>query len=529
MKALQGLQTEYNTKFRSHNDMQARVCENYAYRAEDVVFTALSSIACLGHVDQEIEKYISTSHESRHTNSIALLMATFMDEIDPNNLEIFSKTDQQLKKMLQETCFYRDGLVEYSKPLKEQVLHQVNNKSGGKPEVNDFRVKIRCLIEKRFHKYKIPARWLSLSICLRLFAKLNRSSVLPLGLCVDIGSRCFKMKEEMVRVALKFLHRYVGLVLFFPENKNLKDHVVCNPQAIFSAINELIFNVYDPDRGNMTSAECEHFVLTGCFCPARIKAKREDIVPITYLTKLLVHLNIAAPIRIYTASLKYFLPAVLQTAKTEKLKIIQKGENEEQDPEPLHVRFRTGYLPLGFVCALAANLMNMNTTSFNLLGEMQNKIIYKNKLTFRFRGRYDIILISWPKYCEFRVSRAHGAPSNEGYHNSNCCPLIKNLLTQSINQVLDGMRQRSLFQKSGDYDFAFKCPNHSSNQDPGHEALAVISKDCPNEMTCTKCMTTTILTPHMSVWFGEVSQVNEYSLLKHKYIFSNYYDIASNF
>ena len=505
MKALQGLQTEYTTKFKSHNDMQARVCENYAYTAEEVIFTALSSIACLGHTDQEIEKYIRIGHDPGMTNSLALLMTTFIDEIDPRNSDILSKTDQQLKEMLQETRFYTDGLVEYSKPLEGRVLHQINNKSGGKTEVDEFREKIRTLIENRFHEYQIPARWLSLSICLRHFAKLSGICILPLGLCLDIGRKCFKMREEMVRVALKFLHRYIGLVLYFPENENLKDYIICNPQAVFSTINELIFNIYDPNKRSMTGAECEHFLLTGCFCPARIKVEREDIVPMDYLTKLLVHLNIAAPVKAATASPEYFLPAVLQTAKAEELKIVLKGENDEQDPEPLCVRFRTGYLPLGFVCALAANLINFNIESLNLLSEMQNKIIYKNKLTFRFRGRYDIVLISWPKYCEFRVSRARGAPSNEDFHNSSCCPRIKEMLTKSINQVLDGMRQSSLFQRSQDYDFAFKCSLHPSNQDPGHEALAVISQDNSKEMNCTKCKTATSLTPHMSVWFGEVS------------------------
>ena len=503
MNALHGLQTEYATKFKSHNDMQARVCENYAYTAEEVIFTALSSIACLGHTDKEIEKYVSTSPNSRTINSLALLVATFMDQIDPN---IFSKTEQQLNEMLQETCFHTNGLVEYSKLLKGQVLHQINNKSGGKAEVDEFREKIRNLIEKRFHEYRIPACWLSLSICLRNFARFKQESVLPLDVCLKIG-KYFGIREEMVRAALKFLHRYIGLILYFPENEKLKDRVICNPQAIFSTINELIFNVYDPDKRNMPGVECERFLLTGCFCPARIKVDRKDLVPINYLTDLLMHLNIVAPVgvNITTNSHEYFLPAVLQTAKIDELKIIPKETNEEQDPEPLCVRFKTGYLPLGFVCALAANLMRTNSGSLTLLSKMQNHMIYKNKFTFRFRGRYDIILISWPKYSEFRVVRALGSPSNEDFDSRNCCPQIKDMLTQSINLVIDGMRQSSLFQMSSHYDFAFKCSNHSSNQDLGHEALAVITSDCSKEMTCTKCKTVTLLTSQMSVWFGKVS------------------------
>ena len=509
MKALQGLQTEYTTKFKSKNDMQARVCENYAYTAEEVIFNALSSIACLGHTDEEIEKYIGTGPDFEKTNSLTLLMATFSDKINENNSAILTKTDQQLQAMLQETCFYRDGLIEYSKPLKGKVLHQINNKSGGKAEVDEYREKFRSLIEKRFHEYKIPARWLSLSICLRLCAKRDGVSILSVDLCLDIGSKLFKMRREMVRVALKFLHRYIGLVLYFPENENLRGYVVCDPQTVFSTINELIFNVYDPatGRNNMTGAECEHFVLTGCFCPARIKVEQKKFVPIDYLTHLMVHLNIAAPVGTspFTNSLEYFLPAVLQTAKANELKIISKESNEEQDPEPFCVQFRTGYLPLGFVCALAANLLNTNSTTLTLLSKMQNQIIYKNKLTFRFRGRYDIVVISWPKYCEFRISRAQGAPSDENFHNSNCCPLIKELLTKSISQVLDGMRHNSLFQMSQDYDFAFKCSNHSSKQVLGHEALAVISSDCSKEMNCATCRTTRLFTPNMSVWFGLVS------------------------
>ncbi len=59
--------------------------------------------------------------------------------------------------------------------------------------------------------------------------------------------------------------------MYFPGHENLKDIVICNPQVVFSTISELIFNIYDHNKNQVSQAKCDHFVLTGRFSPKDIK------------------------------------------------------------------------------------------------------------------------------------------------------------------------------------------------------------------------------------------------------------------
>ena len=227
------------------------------------------------------------------------------------------------------------------------------------------------------------------------------------------------------------------------------------------------------------------------------------MLPVDALVNLLVHLNIAAPI---PSSSTYFLPAVLQTASAQFLALDPATASER--PEPLCVTFRTGYMPLGFVCALVANLIS--ECNFELLGKEQGEVIYRNKVIFRFRGIYDIEVISWPKYCEFRVFKS--SDMAEEFHSPESCPRIRNTILKAIDQVIEVMRQSSLFRLSKDYQLAFRCPDSkhiiSSIEGLGHEPMAVIDNENPNgpqKITCLKCKKSNYLRPPMSVWFGKVS------------------------
>ena len=505
MPLLQGLRTQYPVKFRCQGESLARLCKEYTFTSEEVIFTALSSIACFGNSDEEVEKYVS-KESNRRSNSLALLLGTFADKLvncSDDSLSKVKENEKQLRQQLQETEFYTGGLLEYSNPEADsQILFHINNENGGKEEVLKYRKLLEEYMEQKFKRYNIPAKWLMFSICLKILANKENSYMVSFDDCKKLGER-FGMNSQVVKVALRFLHKYIGLVMYFPENNTLKDTVVCEPQVVFSSISELIFGIYDPHRRLIPASKCNYFIQTGCFSPEDINCESKELVPIEFLINLLTHLNIAAPIP--SSPNEYFLPAVLQSAKVESLLMQPQGENDELLPEPLCIRFRTGYLPLGFVCALIANLIS--TEKLELLNKLQGQITYKNKLTFRLRGRYNIELISWMKFCEVRVFRAPNAPTDEEFHSSSCCPLIRDVLTKSINSVVNAMRQNSVFKLSQGYDFAFKCPHCHGN--PGHEPLATIDSasltNSPEDMTCVVCKTAAPLTPQMLTWFGKVS------------------------
>ncbi len=520
MKLKQGLSSRYTVQFKC-KDTNVKLCKNYSYTSEEVMFSALSSIACFGHSDEQVEMYVQKpgSGDKKRKDSLALLVGTFLDEIQNDKLLQLKDITSQLEKRLEDTAFYKEGLIH-----RKSFSLLVNNMSTEDSEIEDHRTKLEAILRNTFREYQIPTQWLMFSICLKLLARNQNKYHVSFDDCVLLGKH-FDMEEEMVTVALQFLHKYIGLVMYFPHHENLRKIVICDPQVVFSTISELIFNIYDHNKDQVSQAQCDHFVQTGCFSPQDISNKdlpanaaKKKLISIDTLVDLLVYLNIAAKVPLSSSKQEYFLPAVLQTAETDIVKRKEKEKNAELLPEPICIRFKTGYLPLGFVCALIANLIAENNLC-PLIGESNQ--FYKNRIQFLFQGKFNISMISWPRYCEFRVSRHSG---NTEFWSEDCCPLISKIVRTAANKVIQSMQHglHSIGRDSEMYELAFHCPRHP-NADFGQESLAKLIYDhsdeeilfdldnhFPKKATCTnpECGTAIDpLTPEMMVWFGKVSEM----------------------
>ena len=521
-------------QYRTKDDNKPQDCENYTYTLQEVIFCALSSIACFGLSDKVVERYITKESDAQKTSSLAMLFGTFADKVivDKDSARKLADTELALKSLLKSTAFYRTDLISLPNPANpdhtgSQVFFQVNNQTGSEHEILRYRKLIQDVIEQRFQKYDIPTSWLGLSICLKILATNRETYKVSFDDCVVLGEY-FKMNQKEVQIALKFLHKYVGLVMYFPNDKNLQNLVICNPQVVFSSISELTFSVYDSSSRKKqlrdVNPKQKRFEQTGIFNPLEVSYPKESskIMSIHDLVHLLVYLNIAAKITTsiddtdhelaseYTKSeassetkresSEYFFPAILKTADTSSLASDVRAADEEILPEPLCIRFDTGYMPMGFTCALSARLMA--DEQFSLAPEEQT--LYKNKLKLQYNGQFNVTMISLPLRCEFQVSRHHG---NEEFHREDSCPEILRIICKAINYVLKSMQRTLLSEIS--YDLAFKCPMHS-NQKFGYEPLAKFvhtdkSHTQLKHIDCPECATTiTDLKPEMKVWFGEV-------------------------
>ena len=525
-------------QYRTKDDNEPQDCESYTYTLQEVIFCALSSIACFGLSDKEVERYITKEIEAQKTSSLAMLFGTFADKviIDKDSARKLADTESALKSLLKSTQFYRTDLISFPNPANpdhtgSQVFFQVNNQTGSEHEILRYRKLIQEIIERSFQKYDIPTSWLGLSICLKILATKSETYKVSFDDCVELGEH-FKMNQKEVQIALKFLHKYVGLVMYFPNDKNLQNLVICNPQVVFSSISELTFSVYDSSsrKNQPTAANSKQmkFEQTGIFNPLEVSYPKESskIMSIHDLVHLLVHLNIAAKIttsiddtkhklasehtqseaspetkRESSDSLEeYFFPAILKTADTSSLASDVGATADEIFPEPLCIRFDTGYMPMGFTCALSARLMA--DKKFSLAPEEQT--LYKNKLKLRYKGQFNVTMISLPLRCEFQVGDHHG---NKEFHRQDCCPEIMKLICEAINYVLKSMQRTLLSEIS--FNLAFKCPNHP-NSKFGYEPLGKFvhtdkSHTQLKHIECLECATTiTDLKPEMKVWFGEV-------------------------
>ena len=528
-------------QYRTKDDNEPQDCENYNYTLREVIFCALSSIACFGLSDKEVERYITKESEAQKTSSLAMLFGTFADKINESNSIQLTETECTLKSVLERTEFCLSDLISFPNPShpehpNSQVFFQVNNRSGSEKEIARYRKIIQKLVEEKFRKYDIPASWLGLSICLKILAIKKETCEVSFEDCAKLGKH-FRLNKEEVKIALKFLHKYIGLVMYFPNDKNLQNLVICNPQVVFSSISELTFSVYDSSSRDKqfvaVNAKQKRFEQTGIFNPLEVSYpdKSDKIMSIHDLVHLLVHLNIAAKITAFTEEAyqlpqavigepaqsnenegrslvanqlqstakvdEYFLPAVLKTADTSSLVCNVKEANTEILPEPLCIRFDTGYMPMGFTCALSARLMADG--KFCLAPEEHT--LYKNKLKFRYDKQFNITMISLPLRCEFRITHHYGSKE---FHHQDCCPEIMKIIRANVDYVLKSM-QRTMLSKVR-YNFAFKCPNHPESKF-GYEPLAklVHTDDIKPHLECLDCQTKIDdMGREMKIWFGEV-------------------------
>ena len=204
MKIIEGLKTQYPVRFRRQGNKTSTEHKEYMYTCEEVIFTALSSIACFGNSDEEVEQYVTDKTVSKRTNSLALLMGTFADALlkeskkDGNlkNEEVY-KMEQQLKQQLTDTEFYTNDLIAFSDSTKGEVLFRIDNKNGGETEVRKYRKLLETFMERKFKKFNIPTPWLMFSICIKILALHEEKHDILFDDCVKIGKK-LHMSKQMV-------------------------------------------------------------------------------------------------------------------------------------------------------------------------------------------------------------------------------------------------------------------------------------------------------------------------------------------
>ncbi len=79
MNLEQKLGSRYSVPFKC-KDSTMNLCKDYSYTSEEVLFSALSSIACFGHPDEQVEIYVQkpASGDTEQKDSLALLVELFL-------------------------------------------------------------------------------------------------------------------------------------------------------------------------------------------------------------------------------------------------------------------------------------------------------------------------------------------------------------------------------------------------------------------------------------------------------------------
>ena len=446
------------------------------YTVMEMLFSALSSICCSKIIptnildDEKITPELKNNIlESSH--SVAYIVGTHKDKVTEERIKIL---DKQLKEKITSTAFYSQNILQFSS--EDDLIVTVDNMEGGKEEICRVRALLEKAMERHFKKLKIPAVWLLFSLCLR---KKNMRTA-KLDFCIQM-SRMLNMSEYETKVAIWFLHRHAGVMMYFPNVPEVKDLVIIDIQIVYDSVTVLILRAMNYEEVGHCNAK--EFKKTGQFALSHVIATMSkvsgDVIPPQKLVALLEFLHIIARIpdssRGQTVSscckqddVTYIMPCVLENATTEELDSVSQDISRPDSVAPIMLYFTCGFVPIGVFPAMVASLIS--NESFELI----KKGIKKNMVLFQFGSEYHLItLICRPQYYMIQMPElsSDSVPINEE------CVAIKNNIESTLEKVSSHMN----YGRFTDYQFSFKCPLH-----PGGDHPCVVKKDevHPRVMRC---------------------------------------------
>ena len=444
---------------------------------EEVLFQALASIAGFGG---------SFSDDKSEPKSKVMFVGTHLDLVtDANEVEV---RDELLKQKVKQSAFYKtcgECLVEFAS--YDKLTFEVNNQTGEDDEIEPIRRKLETVMEK-FTKTKIPIAWLVLNLCIRS----KKLRIMHLADCEKLAQK-LNIDPEELQEALKFLHHFVGLLLYYPELEALKDTVICDIQIVFDSASNLIKSMFNFEIIK-DHAACQRFRETAQFSLCDVEmavGSSTDNLPLPKLVQLLEHLNILTPLPATKeqgmAKPIYFMPCVLKNATADELKVAR----SDSDPAPLMLHYECGYVPFGIFPAMITSLFSRQK---ELGWEMiyEGGMLRKNKVQFSV-GRDDdmITLISRPRYFEITIARQTDCEDHQKSKSSLCSEILAEVeFTHHI--VTSNMN----YNFSMVYHYGFECPKH-----PTRDHICVVADKNALRMKCVTGRTTFPLNKSHSVWF----------------------------
>ena len=466
--------------------------ENSTMTVEEVLFQALSSIACFSGTfcdDDDTPSGEASNMQletPRHSKSKVMFVGTHADQVSK---EEFQEKDKLLQKKIRNTEFFGKDIIEFAS--EDQLMLSVDNMNGSEDEMDGIRGVLERVIEKCFEKVTIPASWLLFS----LYMRSKKVRTMSLEECEKLAKKAGISPSEL-QEALWFLHHRVGVLLYYPEVKALKGTVICDIQVVFDSASNLIRNTFTFDKVGLSLSE--KFREKAQFSLQDVvkatSGHTDALIPLENLVKLLEYLGILTAIP-HTPSAgvrgepTYFMPCVLKSARASELIV---PSCSDSDPAPLILRYNCGYVPVGVFPSMITNLVSQQREGWEMIEEG----LFKNKVQFQVGGDFDTVtLISHPRYFEIVVSRS----SSFRTPTESLCAHVRSTIESTLNTVTSHMN----YHFSMGYKLGFECPTH-----PGREHFCVVADASAWNIACLQnpkkkqpvCLADH---PNLKVWFSQ--------------------------
>ena len=433
----------------------------------------------------------------------AAFIGTFKDEVVQDyeeKIKTISQALDSLIRVFQKTNITIIGCKDNFFPL--------DNKNGTDSEdMVPLRSSLTRLFRTHFKHASLPIHpsWLLFGIVLR-----NEYSIAKMSDCIKIGEALHMEKDE-VKACLWYLHYCVGTLLYYPDLEDdwFKNNVICSPQVVFDSISQLvlaslrILHSNEPldllakidwiEKGQFSVKLIETF----CSEAVEEDLRNLKLIPIEKLIKLLEHVKLLSPIyhpsevgSLRQDQVMYFMPAILECIPQDKLPISPKPD--ANNPEPLFITFKCGYVPTGVFCRLIACLVSSGPKKIlGLIWELKQKdtLVKRNCISFLVENSNIVTLLCHEKYYEIRVVRELQESS------------LHDLCTYVLSAILYTLK--CLYPRIAPI-IAFKCPC-PDHRDHDVGKLCSIKNDFWCQFTCEEKCKQVTLRRYQEIWIGKVS------------------------
>ena len=380
----------------------------------------------------------------------------------------------------------------------------VNNYDGEEAvDIAPIRTFMNKIFQTRFGDASLPVqkKWLILNIILR-----REYHIAAIERCYEIGEMLDMDKEE-VKFCLWYLN-CVGTLMYYTNIADDKDswfknHVICSPQVIFDSISQLIVAYLCElhSGGPVTKYERKELISKGQFSMKSIemhcknaqvseKLKKKELIPAKQLIQLLKHVNLLSPIIHKEADgerITYLMPAVLDSATQDE--IPTPSLPDTNNPEPLLITFKCGYVPSGTFCGLITQLVSRGPHGIlDFVWDLVEDGVKRNYVSFYVDYATKVTLICHDRCYEVRVeSNDPDIPLHE---------LCANILSVIL------LIHKELYEKLI-LEIAFRCPCPKHRADRSIKNLCTLVDTKRLRFLCERRPVK--LEEAHKVWIGEVN------------------------
>ena len=480
------------------------------HTVESTISQILSSIASAHSISREftsvdvqkVAPFEKKFRNFRDIQPVAALIGTHLDMLKDPDKNIQETT----KRLDMVTGKFDKIVVTPPRAVTCSPFFMVNNYDGKVAEdITPIRNFMNEIFRTRFQKAILPiqSKWLLLNIILR-----REYHIAVLKECFEIGEMLDIDKEE-VMFCLWYLH-CIGTLMYYPniaddEDGWFKSHVICSPQVIFNSISQLIIASLNTicEGGTVTKHEQEELIKRGQFSVELVeilcknkqvseKLEKKELIPAKQLIRLLKHVNILSPIIHREADgerITYLMPAVLGCATQNEL--TTPPHPDADNPEPLLITFKCGYVPTGTFCGLITQLISRGPDGIlDFVWDLVEDSVKRNLVSFYVDYVNKVTLLCHDRCYEIQVTRDDPDIT------------LKALCTNILSVILHILKE--LYDKLNP-EIAFRCPCSKHKEDRILSNMCTLADAKNLRFLCGRQLVK--LEEAHQVWIGEVRKV----------------------